>query len=210
MLWRCADCFENGTIKPSDFHKLLASLLGATVDEVKLLEESDGLTQTMTHSQCLEEDGKANIRKLVQHCFRRKDGHLPLEDESWDHLLFKKLRQALGLENEVASHACMLACLHYSCSAHDDWAVCVTLVLTLVDGMGEGRTCRGEKQLTHHAAVSSFSQACLKLSKPLTQIMPCDMDSSRQESPLRPSKSPFLAMLQASSIALLQSTWSLL
>ena len=56
-------------------------------------------------------------------------------------------------------HACMLACLHYSCSAHDDWAMSVTLVLTLMDGMGEGRTCRGEKQLTHHAVASSFSQS---------------------------------------------------
>ena len=107
VLWRCADCFENDMIKQSDFHKLLASLLGPTVGEVKLLEESDGLTQMMIHSQCLEEDGKANIRKFVQHCFRRKDGDLPLEDESWDHLLYKKLRWALGLENEVASHACM-------------------------------------------------------------------------------------------------------
>ena len=111
VLWRCADCFENGMIKQSDFHKLLASLLGSTVDDVKLLEESDGLTRMMTRSQCLEEDGKANVRKFVQHCFRLKDGDLPLEDESWDHLLFQKLMQALGLENEVASHACLHACI---------------------------------------------------------------------------------------------------
>ena len=145
VLWRCADCFENGMIKQSDFHKLLASLLGPTVDDVKLLKESDGLTQMMTCSQCLEEDGKANIRKFVQHCFRLKDGDLPLEDESWDHLLFQKLMQALGLENEVVSHACTFACLQNSFSTHDDLAMSGTLVLTLVDGMGEGRTCRAER-----------------------------------------------------------------
>ena len=114
VLWRCADCFENGMIKPSDFHKLLASLLGSTVDEVKLLEESKGLTRMMTDSQCLNEDGKADMRKFVQHCFQLKDGDRPLEDERWDHLLFRKLMRALGLENEAASHACMFARLHHS------------------------------------------------------------------------------------------------
>ena len=101
-------------IEKNDFHKLLASLLGSTVNEVKQLEMSEGLTRMMHDSQCLQEDGTANIRTFVQHCFQLKDADLPLEDESWDHLLFWKLRLALGLVNEV--HACLHTYMSHSAS----------------------------------------------------------------------------------------------
>ena len=106
VLQRCADCFPKGMIERNDFHKLLASLLGSTVNEVKQLEMSAGLTRMMYDSQCLQEDGTANIRTFVQHCFQLKDTDRPLEDESWDHFLFWKLRLALGLVNEVHSYMC--------------------------------------------------------------------------------------------------------
>ena len=51
VLWRCADCFENGMIEQNDFRKLVASLLGATVHQVKLLEESEGLISMMQASR---------------------------------------------------------------------------------------------------------------------------------------------------------------
>ena len=116
MLQRCADCFPNGMIEQNDFHKLLASLLGPTVDEVKQLEMSEGLTHMMHESDCLGEDGTANIRTFVQHCFRPEDGTLPLEDEGWDHLLFWKLRLAMGLLHEVHSRVCLHTCLSHSVS----------------------------------------------------------------------------------------------
>ena len=53
VLWRCADFFENGMIKQHEFHKILASLLGATVREVKLFEESQGLIRMMQAPRCL-------------------------------------------------------------------------------------------------------------------------------------------------------------
>ena len=49
------------------------------------------------------------------------------------------------------------------------------------------------------------------MTQALLRLMSCDMDISWQwqESPLRPSKSPFVEMLKASSIAVRQSTWLL-
>ena len=109
MLWRCADFFENGMIKPKDFRKLLASLLGATVHEVKLLEESISLVHMIQASRCLQDDGLAHIREFVQQRYHPNDGDLPLEHHDWDLLLFAKLNDALGLETEVGSRACMHA-----------------------------------------------------------------------------------------------------
>ena len=114
MLLRCADFFENGMIEQNDFRKLLASLLGATAHQVKLLEGSKGLICMMQDSRCLQDDGFAHVREFVQHCYQPSDGDLPLEDHDWDLLLFLKLHNALGLETEVGSHACMHACIHHS------------------------------------------------------------------------------------------------
>ena len=110
VLWRCADFFENGMIKQNEFHKILASLLGATVHQVKLLEESQGLIRMMQASNCLQEDGSAHIRQFVQFCYYPKDGDLPLEHDDWDLLLFLKLSIALGLDTEVGLYACLHMC----------------------------------------------------------------------------------------------------
>ena len=94
-------------IEQNDFRKLLASLLGATVHQVKLLEGSKGFIHMMRAAGCLREDGSAHVRQFVQHCYHTNDGDLPLEHDDWDLLLFLKLHNALGLETEVGSHACM-------------------------------------------------------------------------------------------------------
>ena len=94
-------------IEQSDFHKLLASLLGPTVHKVKELEETHILIRVMHESGCLKEDGRANIRQFVDHCYEHKDGLMTLEDEIWDVLLYLKLLRALELDIEVASHASM-------------------------------------------------------------------------------------------------------
>ena len=96
-------------MEQNDFRKLLASLLGTTVHQVKLLEASEGLIRMMQASRCLQEKGTADIRKFVQHCYHPNDGDLPLEHDDWDLLLFKKLGEALVLETEVGSNACMHA-----------------------------------------------------------------------------------------------------
>ena len=120
VLWRCADFFPNGMIEQNDFRKLLASLLGATVHQVKLLEGSQGLIHMMQAAGCLQEDGSAHVREFVQHCYHTNNGDLPLEHDDWDLLLFLKLRDALGLETEVGSHACMHACMHASFTESHD------------------------------------------------------------------------------------------
>ena len=94
-------------IEQNDFRKLLASLLGATVHQVKLLKVSESLIRMMQASKCLQEKGTADIRKFVQHCYHPNDGDLPLEHDDWDLLLCSKLNEALGLDTEVCSHACM-------------------------------------------------------------------------------------------------------
>ena len=63
----------------------------------------------MEAAECLQEDGSAHVRQFVQHCYHTSDGDLPLEHDDWDLLLFSKLRDALGLETEVGSHACIHA-----------------------------------------------------------------------------------------------------
>ena len=107
MLWRCADFFQNGMIEQNDFRKLLASLLGATVHKVKLLEESEGLIHMMQAGGCLREGGLAHVRQFVQHCYHTNDGDLPLEHDYWDLLLASKLSMALRLDTEVCSRTCM-------------------------------------------------------------------------------------------------------
>ena len=109
VLWRCADFFQNGMIEQNDFRKLLASLLGATVREVKLFEESEGLIQMMQAAGCLSEDGLAHVREFVQHCYHPSGGDLPLEHDTWDLLLFSSLREALELDTEVGSRVCIHA-----------------------------------------------------------------------------------------------------
>ena len=116
MLWRCADFFENGMIEQNNFRKLLASLLGATVHEMKLLEESQGLIHMMQVAGCLQEGGSAHVRQFVRHCYHTNDGDLPLEHDDWDLLLFAKLRDALELKTEVGSRAWM----HASFIEHHD------------------------------------------------------------------------------------------
>ena len=113
VLWRCADYFENGMIKQNYFRKLLASLLGATVHQVKLLEESQGLIHMMQASGCLQEDGSAHVKEFVQHCYHPNNGDLSLGHDAWDLLLFLKLGIALGLDTEVGLHACL-----HTCSIH--------------------------------------------------------------------------------------------
>ena len=117
VLWRCADLFPNGMIEQNDFRKLLSSLLCATVHQVKLLEGSQGLIHMMQAAGCLQEDGSAHVRQFVEHCYHLNDGDLPLEHNGWDLLLFSKLCNALELETEVGSHACII---HWKswCSAH--------------------------------------------------------------------------------------------
>ena len=114
VLWRCADFFENGMIEQNNFRKLLASLLGATPQQVKVLEGSKGFIHMMGAAGRLREDGSAHVRQFVQHCYHTNDGDLPLERDDWDLLLLLKLRYALGLETEVGSHTCMHACIHHS------------------------------------------------------------------------------------------------
>ena len=100
-------------LEQKDFRKLLASLFGATVHEVKLFEESQGLIRMMQASRCLQDDGLAHVREFVQHCYQPNSGDLPLEHYDWDLLLFSKLAEALELDTEVASDKCM-SCMYHS------------------------------------------------------------------------------------------------
>ena len=121
VLWRCADCFQHGIIRAESLYaRLLASLLGATVHQVKLFEESQGLIRMMQASRCLQEDGSAHVKRVrAAFCYHPNDGDPPLDHDAWDLLLLFKLRIALGLDTEVGPYARLHMHVTFIDSHHD-------------------------------------------------------------------------------------------
>ena len=103
LLCRVADCFP--AMDQCAFQALLAGLLGQVTTDVRLLEASQALRHVMRAANCIQDDGKADIRLFVAHYYQAEGSDISLDDPVWDLQLAHQLIQALQLTHEVGWHA---------------------------------------------------------------------------------------------------------
>ena len=102
MLWHLPDRYQNGMIEQRTLQAWISFLVGTTADEARELFESHRLVHMMHASNCLRENGMANVKQFVQHYYKHQHGETPLEGKEWDQLLIRRLKEVMQLAREVA------------------------------------------------------------------------------------------------------------
>ena len=103
LLWRCAALFKDGLIEQSGFKQLFANLVTITIQEAKEVQESYGLQQMIVASGAIQNNDMVNIQEFVTYRHVHAGSDPPLEDESWDHELFRQYVESRHQDQEVYS-----------------------------------------------------------------------------------------------------------
>ena len=101
MLWRCAEAFKGGVVEQNSFKQLLANLVSVNKEEATQLQALKALQRMIDASGALQDDGMVQIQKFVTRHYVPKDSDPPLEDESWDHVLFRQYLESQRENQEV-------------------------------------------------------------------------------------------------------------